>query len=291
MSSTGKILVTGATGNVGSAVIQNLIPSGANIRALQHREPITHELKDAGVEVVVADFLEPETLDAAFDGVDKVFLYTPLVPETAIMAGNGIAAAKRTGNPHIVRLSEVSPEPVSALRIGQLQAEINAKVEASGLPYTSIRPSQFMQNTLIAAQSIASEGMIYMPLKDGKQGMVDIRDVAEAAANILTTEGHENQTYVLTGPAAISFDDVASGLSKALNKEVQYVNVPLEAALEAMLAMGLSEWLAEAFVEYFVNYSKGGGDFTSNDVEKLTGHPARSYETFARDFAPYFSPE
>lgn len=291
MSNTGKILVTGATGNVSSAVIQNLIPSGANIRALQHREPITQELKDAGVEVVVADFLEPETLDAAFDGVDKVFLYTPLDPEAAIMAGNGIAAAKRTGNPHIVRLSEVSPEPVSALRIGQLQAEINAKVEASGLPYTSIRPSQFMQNTLMAAQSIASEGMIYMPLKDGKQGMVDIRDVAEAAANILTTEGHEDQTYVLTGPAAISFDDVASGLSKALNKEVQYVNVPLEAALEAMLAMGLSEWLAEAFVEYFANYSKGGGDFTSNDVEKLTGHPARSYETFARDFAPYFSPQ
>ena len=169
-----------------------------------------------------------------------------------------------------------------------LHAQVNAELEASGLPYTSLRPTFYMQNTLAAAQSVASDGMIYMPFKDAKVGMIDMRDVAETAAKILTTEGHEGQTYVMTGPASISIRDVASGLSKALGKEVKYVNVPMEAAREAMIGMGMSEWLAEDFCEYFENHSTGVSDFTTNEVEKLTGHPPRSYETFARDFAQYF---
>ncbi len=288
MSDTGKILVTGATSDNGSAVIQNLIAIEADIRALVHTESKAQGLRDAGVEVVVGDYLRPETLDVAFEGVDKVYLHTPLSPDLAKMASNCIAAARRAGKPHIVRRAEKSPEPLSALRIGVLHAQVNAELEASGLPYTSLRETFYMQNTLLAAQSVASDGMIYMPFKDAKLGMIDMRDVAETAAKILTTEGHEGQTYVLTGPAAISFHDVASGLSKALGKEVKYINVPLEAAREALIGMGISQWLAEAFCEYFENHSSGVSDFTTNDVEKLTGHPPRSYETFARDFAQYF---
>jgi len=134
-------------------------------------------------------------------------------------------------------MSEESPKPVSALRVGMLHAQVNAELEASGLPYTSLRPTFYMQNILSAAQSVASAGMIYMPFKDAKLGMVDMRDVAGTAAKVLTTEGHEAQTYVLTGPAAISLHDVASGLSNALGKEVKYVNVPLQAAREAMVGV------------------------------------------------------
>ena len=185
-------------------------------------------------------------------------------------------------------MSEKSPEPVSALRIGVLHAQVNAELEASGLPYTSLRPTFYMQNTMSAAQTVASDDMIYMPFKDAKLGMVDMRDIVEATAKVLTTQGHAGQTYVLTGPAAISFYDVASSLSKALGKEVKYVNAPPEAAMEAMIGMGMPKWVAEAFCEYFVNHSRGVSDFTTNDVEKLTGHPARSFETFARDYAQVF---
>ena len=288
MSTTGKILVTGATGNNGSALIQNLIAIGADVRALVHDESKAQGLRDAGVEVVVGDYLLPETLDAAFDGVSKVFLVTPLSPDAAKMAGNSIAAAKRAGKPHIVRLSERTPEPASAVRTGVSHAEVNAELESSGLPYTSLRPTFYMQNTMLAAQSIASDGMIYMPFEDESLNMVDMRDVIETAVKILTTEGHEGQTYILTGPAAISFHDVASGFSKALGKEVKYVNVPVQAAREAMIGMGLSEWLAETYCEYFGNYRKGVSDYTTNIVEKLTGRPPRSFETFASDFAQYF---
>src|SRR6266849_10169263 len=132
MYDTGKILVTGATSNYGSAMIQNLIAIGADIRALVHHESKAQGLRDAGVEVVVGDYLLPDTLDAAFEGVDKVFLHTPLSPDLAKMASNCIAAARRAGKPHIVRLSEKSPEPVSALRTGMLHAKVNAELEASG---------------------------------------------------------------------------------------------------------------------------------------------------------------
>ncbi len=288
MSTTGKILVTGATSNYGSAIIQNLKAIGADIRALVHTESKAQGFRDVGVEVVVADFLRPETLDAALEGVDKVFLYTPLSPDLAKMASNHIAVARRAGKPHIVRVSEKSPEPVSALRVGAQNAKVNAELEASGLPYTSLRPTFYMQNTLLAAQSVASAGMIYMPTEDAKFAMIDLRDAVEAATKVLTTPGHEGQTYALTGPALLSFHDVASALSNALGKDVKYVNVPMDAARESIIGMGISEWTAEAFCEYFENYRKGGSASVSNDFEKLTGHPHRSYETFARDFAQYF---
>ena len=118
--------------------------------------------------------------------------------------------------------------------------------------------------------------------------MIDARDIADVGVKVLTEDGHEGNTYTLTGPASISFHDVAAGLSKALGKEVKYVDVPLEAGRDAMIGMGLPEWVADAFGEYFTAFSEGYGDFTTDAVENITSQPARSYETFARDFAQVF---
>ena len=288
MFDTAKILVTGATGSNGGAVMQNLIALGANFRALVHDEAKAQDIKDMGAEVVIADYLRPETLGAALQGVEKVFLVTPWDPDAAKMASNFIAEAKRSGNPHIVRLSEASPPPINVLRGGILHEEIDAGLKSSGLPYTLLQPTYYMQNTLAAAQSVSSDGMIYMPFKDGKLGMIDMRDVAETATTVLTNDGHVGKTYVMTGPSSIGLDDVASELSKALGKDVKYANVPLEAARESMIGMGLSEWTAEMFCEYMDNHSTGVSDYTTNEVEEITGHAPIPYETFARDFASYF---
>ena len=282
------ILVTGATGNVSSAVIANLTAVGAEVRALVLDESKAQGLKDAGVEVVVGDLRKPETLDAAFSGADKVFLLTPGSSDQVSMARNAIAAARRAGGPHVVRSSALVPAPAKATILGRQHAEIDAELMASGLPYTIIRPTFFMQNTMMAGQTVASDGLMYMPFKHGSLGMIDVRDVADVAAKVLTSDGHVGKTYTLTGPASISFHDVAAGLSNALGKEVKYVDVPVEAGREAMIGMGFSEWDADSFAELFVNFSEGGADFNTSDVEYVTGHPARSYETFARDFAQAF---
>ena len=290
MANPDKILVTGATGNVGSLLIPYLTSLGADVRALIRDESRARGLKDAGVEVVVGDLDKPDTLDAAFRGVDKVFLITPPNPNQVIQTENGIQAARRTGSPFVVRLSAgaVRGMPGALPRISGQHAETDGMLKASGLPYNIIKPHNFMQGTMMAAQTVATDGVVYMPVKDGKIGMIDVRDIVDVAVKVLTEDGHEGKAYTLTGPASISFHDVAAGLSKVLGKEVKYVNVPLEAGREAMVGMGLPEWLADAFSEYLTAFSEGYGDFTTPDVEELTGHPARSYETFARDFAHVF---
>ncbi len=288
----GKILVTGATRNVGGGVVANLTAAGADVRALVRDESKAQGLREASVEVIIGDLDKPETLDAAFSGVDKVFLVTPAGPDQVSLARNGIAATKRAGSPHIVRLSSggFTEMPGALPRIAAQHAEIDAELRASGLPYTILRPHTFMQNTLVSAQTVASDGAVYMPMKEGKLGMIDVRDIVDVAAKVLTEAGHEGKAYTLTGPASISFHEVAAGLSKALGKEVKYVDVPLEAAREAMLGMGVPEWFGDPIDEYNKAMSEGFGDFTTNGVEEITGHPARSYETFARDFAQAFAP-
>ncbi len=287
-----KILVTGATGNVSSGLISELTAKGASVRALVRDATKAQGLRDQGVEVVIGDFDKPETLDAAFSGVDKVFLLTAPNPAQVTQARNGIAAAKRAGSPYVVRLSAgaFDTKPDALPRISKQHAEIDAELKASGLAYTILQPHGFMQNTLMAAGTVASDGVMYMPMKDAKMGMIDVRDIVDVAAKVLTEDGHQGKTYGLTGPASISFHDVAASLSKALGKQVKYVDVPLEAGREAMVGMGLSEWFADALTEYNKAFSEGLGDFTTGDVEELTSHLARSFETFARDFAEMFAP-
>jgi uncharacterized protein YbjT (DUF2867 family) len=145
-----------------------------------------------------------------------------------------------------------------------------------------------MQNTMMAAPTIASNGMIYWDMKDGKLGMIDVRDLVDVALAVLTGSGHEGKSYILTGPAAISFHDVASTFSKVLGKDVTYVSVPGEAALQSMVGMGFPEWIAKGYVELSEGFSENFANRVTENVATLTGHPARSFEQFARDFAQVF---
>jgi uncharacterized protein YbjT (DUF2867 family) len=289
MADTGKILITGATGNVGSAVLDILSSTDANLRALLHDEPKAQSLRDRGVEAILGDFLEPESLAPALEGVGTVLLITPIHPEQVRQAANVIEAARDSDNdPRIVRLSVAQASHEAPTKNSRQHAQIEEELISSGLPYTLLRPTTFMQNTLATARAVASEGRIYQPFKDGKLGMIDARDMGKVAAKVLTEEGHEGKTYTLTGPAAISFYEIAEMLSEVLGKKVDYVPISLEKAKEAMLGMGLSEWKAEVLIEYARAHSQGYSNFTTEDVEQLTGHPATSYREFATNFARAF---
>ena len=292
MTNSGKILVLGPTGNVGSVLIPRLTAMGADFRALVRDEPSetskVQALKDAGVELFYGDLNNLDTLHEAFKGVAKVFLLTTPGPNGGAMASNAIAAAKQSGNPHVVNLSVAKARSDHPSRFGREHGETDTELMESGLPYTFVRAIYFMQNTLPAAQTVASQGTIFMPMKNGKVGMIDARDVAEAVAMVLTSDGHEGKSYLLTGPDSISIQDVANTLSKVLGKEVRYVDVPPAAAKDAMLGMGMPEWIADGIIELAGALSEGLGDYTTDDLEKLTGHRAGSYEAFARDFAQVF---
>ena len=287
MANTGKILVTGATGNTGSGLVPALRKAGVDVRAFVRDEAKAQPLKGLGVEVVVGDLDRPETIAPAVEGVDKIYLLTWNGPTQAQQAINVIEAAKKAGNPHIVRHSMWGSEKSRIIQQGD---QVEAALISSGLPWTLLKPAFFMQNLMMAAQTIASDGMIYWDTGDGKLGMIDLRDIVEAAFAVLTGEGHEGKNYILTGPEAISMHEVASAFSKALGKKVTYVSVPGEASLQSMLSMGFPEWIARGYGELMVGFSQGFADRTTDNVATLTGHPARSIEQFARDYAQVFEP-
>jgi uncharacterized protein YbjT (DUF2867 family) len=285
MAKTERVLVTGATGNTGSGLVPALRKAGVNVRAFVRDETKAQSLKDLGAEIVVGDLDRPETIAPAVEGVDKIYLLTWNGPTQAQQAINVIQAAKKAGNPHVVRHSMWGSEKSRIIQQGD---QVEAALFSSGLPWTLLKPTFFMQNLMMAAQTIASDGMLYWDTGDGKLGMIDLRDIVEAAFAVLTGEGHEGKSYILTGPEAVSMYDVANTFSNVLGKKVTYVSVPGEASLQSMLSMGFPEWIARGYGELMVGFSEGFASRTNDNVATLTGHPARSIEQFARDYAQVF---
>jgi uncharacterized protein YbjT (DUF2867 family) len=285
MANKRKVLVTGATGNAGSGLVAALCKAGVDVRAFVRDEARAQSLKDLGAEIVVGDLDRPETIAPAVEGVDKIYLLTWNGPTQAQQAINVIEAAKKAGTPHIVRHSMWGSENSRIIQQGD---QVEAALFSSGLPWTLLKPTFFMQNLMMAAQTIASDGMLYWDTGDGKLGMIDVRDIVESAFAVLTGDGHEGKSYILTGPEAISMGEVANIFSKVLGKKVTYVSVPGEAALQSMLSMGFPEWIARGYGELMVGFSQGFASRTTDNVATLTGHPARSIEQFARDYAQVF---
>lgn len=280
-----KILVFGATGNTGSLLVPALREAGVDVRAFVRDEDKAQPLKKMGVELVIGDLDRPVTIPPAVEGVDKIYLCTWNGPTQVQQVENVIRAAQQAGNPHIIRHSMWGSEKSRIVQQGD-QAE--ETIKSSGLPWTILSPTFFMQNIMATAQTIASVGMLYWDMGDGKPGMIDVRDIADSAFAVLTGSGHEGKNYILTGPEAISMYDVADTLSKVLGKEVTYVNVPHEASVESMVSMGFPEWIARGYSELMDGFNEGFANSTTDNVENLTGHPPRSIEQFARDFASYF---
>ena len=283
-----KVLVTGATGNTGSLLVPALLKAGVDVRILARNEEKAKPLKDLGAEVVIGDLDEPSTILPAVKDVDKIYLLTWNGETAFTQVQNVINAAKYEGVSHIIRHSMWGPEKSRIIKEGY---KIEEMIKSSGLKWTLLKPTFYMQNTMMAAQTISSDGVIYWDMKDGKLGTIDVRDIADAAFAVITGEGHEGKSYILTGPEAISFHDVANTFSKVLDKEVKYVNVPGEASFQAMTGMGMPEWIAQGYVELMEGFSENFANSTTKNVETLTGHPARSFEQFANDFAQVFSSE
>jgi uncharacterized protein YbjT (DUF2867 family) len=246
------------------------------------------------VDFVKGDYERPETLGTALDGIDCLFLITPLTPRLADLEGNVIDAAVRAGVEHVVKLSTLgvlhktdglsSPEP----RQYPLHRLSEERLERSGMAFTYLRPGPFMQNVLSFAPQIASEGAFYGSWGDGRMEYVDVREVADVAARVLTADGHGRKAYEITGSEALSQAQVAEKLSAETGKRVRYIDVPPEVAREGMLRRGMPEWLAGAMVEVMVSSRRGGADEPYDGVLRVTGRRPRSFDDFAREFAPAF---
>jgi uncharacterized protein YbjT (DUF2867 family) len=283
------ILVTHPTGNVGSALLPQLVEADAAVRALAHSPAIRRAIERHGAEAVDGDFDLPETLEAAMVGCDHLFLLSPVRPDQPAREKAAIDAAGRAGVGHVVALSVMGSDRSSSVPFGRWHAEIDDHLVASGLDYTILRPSAFMQVHLLPVETVKAQSRWYGMTGDGATAYVDAGDVAAAAAVTLTSTGHTGRTYELTGPEAISIPQAAAQLSEAIRRDVVYIDVPADQFRANLADAGMPDWLADALVALYTTIREGHAATVTNSIEELTGRRARSYREFVEDHKDRFA--
>lgn len=284
------ILITGATGNVGSHLVDELVAAGAPVRAFVRDLAKGRELAARGVQPALGRFEDEAALRRALAGVERLFLLSPPGDAAMVAAQTRVAdLAVRHGVRHVVKLSSIAADEHTDARIIQAHRMIERHIECSELAWTHLRPHWFMQNELGQAASIGVDGVLSAP-DVGRISIIDARDIAAAAARVLTEPGHEGRAYTLTGPEALDYGEVAATLSSVLGRPVAWNRVTLEEARGAMRAAGLPVVLADGFTEILGLYGTGGtASAVSPDLERLLGRPGRTFAQFAEEHREAFS--
>ena len=279
-----KILVTGGTGNVGAEVVKELLKRNADIRLLVRKQGTA---TPNGVEVAIGDLLDPVSVRKALDGVEKLYLLNAVSPDELTQGLIAYDLAKRLKLKHVVyhsvfrvdRFKDV-PHFASKLAIENAMREFD-------VPFTVIRPNYFFQNDATLRDALTKAGIYPMPLGQAGISAVDIRDIAEATAIALTSDGHYGKSYNLNGPEVLSGPKMASIWSGLLGKEIRYSGNDMD-AFEEQMRKRVPSWSAFDIRMMFQGYLERGFVAEAGDVEILTdllGRPPRRYEEFAKETA------
>ena len=270
------ILITGSTGNIGSMLVAAFLKKQVPMRVLVRSGDKTSF--PPGVEVAVGDMSVPDSLKKPMEGVQSLFLLTPVTQETTRWKGNCIRAAKEAAVEHIVNLSVANAGPQSPVNLFRWHAEAERELEASGIAWTHLRPTDLARyNTRLNLPTIQDHGAFYSTVGDGRVALVDEADVAEVAAAALLEPKHRGQIYTLTGPAALSYPEVAATIATVLGQPVRYVDISPEQAKQSMLGAGMPEWLADFINSLRQLERDGGASQVSPDIQAVVGRPATSY--------------
>lgn len=286
------ILVTGATGNVGGALVARLSTSGVPARALVRSRERGDNLRGFDVDLAVGSYEDVDALRAALIGVDRVFLMSPPGPGAAEQELAVVAAVKVCApGAHVVKLAAagVDAGATPPVRFLQQHRKVVDGLALSGLPTTVLAPGSFQQNLLQQAGSVQEQGVLRSSVGDAAVSHVDVRDVAAVAAHVLISEGHAGATYTITGPEALTYPQVAELMTRVLGREVRHEELAPEQARAGMVGAGVPEWLADGLGELDAVYRDGAGSAVTDEVQKATGHPARTVERFLDEHRAAFA--
>ena len=279
-----RVVVTGGTGKVGTEVVNALVKRGVSVRILTRD-------KDAkvsgGAEIAVGDLINPDSVRSALDGVDKLFLLVGVVADELTQALLAFTVAREAKVKHLTYLSVYQAERFPDVPHFTGKHAVEIALKTSEMSFTILRPGYFFQNDAELKDPLTGPGLYPMPIGTAGIAAVDVRDIAEAAAVSLTTDGHAGKTYNVVGPAPLSGPGAASVWSEALGKPVKYPDPPLT-AFEGQLRQTLPAWQAMDLRLMFQGFQERGLVPAAADVAVLAGligHAPRRYEDFVLETA------
>ena len=282
------ILITGASGTAGGAVLAEAKKAGLPLKAM-YRSEADAKKAPAGVTAVVADFANLPSLRAAFAGVDTVFLVCSPVRELVALESNAIDAARESGVRHVVLNSALGAGDYPK-SFPSWHRQVEDKLKSSGLGYTFLRPNSFMQNILAYnAPSIRAQSAFYAAMGNARISYLDVRDIAAAAAKILAAPAaHGEKIYELNGPEAVTNAELARRISRVAGRTVQFVDIPEAAQRKSMLELGMPEWQVDALLDLQRYYTGGQGGEVDDVLRNLLGRAPVTLDQFLSEFRESF---
>jgi uncharacterized protein YbjT (DUF2867 family) len=281
------ILVTGASGTLGKAVLNEVARSGAKHKGMYRS---TDEVAKApsGTQAVVADFAKKETLAPALHGVESVYLVCSPIPDLPQLEGNVIDASVASGVKHIVLSSALGAGDYPK-SFPSWHRKVEDKLKNTGISFTILRPNSFHQNVLTYfAPSIRAQGVFYGSMGQARVSFVDVRDIASVAAKTLAGGQHSGKIYELNGPEALTYTEVAEKIAKHAGRAAQYVDIPAEAQRKAMLEQGMPAWQVDALLDLQEYYASGKGGVVDQVLPTLLGRPPIMMDRFLSEVAGEF---
>jgi uncharacterized protein YbjT (DUF2867 family) len=281
------ILVVGGRSKIGSALISELLERGEAVRALVRPREHPGSLPSA-VQTTTGDLGDEGSLSRAMAGVSKVFLLCGPTPNEVSLNRNAIDAASEAKVQLLVRSSILGADGAAESTFADDHRACDEYLRSAGIPFAIVRPNMFMQNIPEnTTPSIDDSGNFYTNTGEARISMVDTRDIAAVAAVLLTEPGHEGDEVDVTGPEALSYDDVAAKLSASMGRHVNHVKVPDDAVRSALTGFGMGDWMVRALVDLFADYRRSGRDGyaaqVTDAVSRLTGREPRSLDGLLSD--------
>ncbi len=279
------ILITGATGQIGRHLVEELKGHKTPFKVMVRREDARAAMEAKGIKAVLGDFTQPASYVAALTGIQEVFMLTTPHPDQVSQEGAFLTAASQAGVRRVVRLSAIGASPSSACPLLRLHGLCEARLDGSGIPWTILRPTMFMQNLVpMYGASVATTATFYAPAGQARIPMVDTRDVAAVAAAVLTTPGHERLIYEITGPELFTYEGIANLLTSQLGRTIKFVDVPDEGAYTSMIDLGLTPWFAHGLITLFHQFRANAGTaVVMGTVPRLAGHRARTLAAYIQE--------
>ena len=284
-----SIFLTGATGAVGTHLVQNLASAGVAVKVLVRPGSMAADLHHMPhVQLVTGDLADPQSFETALEGIEKAFLLTNSSEQAERLQLNFAQTAARAGVRHIVKLSQFAANESSPVRFLRYHARVENAIRALGLTYSFLRPNLYMQGLLSFKDYIKNKGEFFASIGAGRVSAVDVRDIAAVAAACLTETGHENKIYDITGPEALSHHQMAQVFSRILEKPVQFTDVTPGQMQGGLHAAGFPQWQASGLIEDYAHYARGEAALVCNTVQAVTGKSAVSFEQFVSDYSAVF---